>query len=104
MGYKIVKALQNLDFAKRHVKQGDQIELEAAEADDLIRRGLAEAGSMESPAAEAHPEDLTKNADRDRLADSLSARPGATDTVRPLSGGSFTPAPENKMSPDASPK
>lgn len=88
MGYKIIKAKQNLDLANRSVKKGDQVELDEKEAQQLIDRGLAEEGSMQSDADQRRPEDLTKDAN------------APTETVRPLTS-SLPGAPENKMQPDA---
>lgn len=89
MGYKIIKAKQNLDLANRSVKKGDQIEIDEKEADDLIKRGLADEGSMQSDADQRRPEDLTKDQNA----------PG--ETVRPLTTASLPGAPENKMQPDS---
>lgn len=89
MGNKIVKALQPLDMATRSVKKGDQIELDEKEADDLIKRGLAEEGHIEGDAERRRPEDMSGND---------PYRP--TDQVRPLSGASFPTQPDNKMQPD----
>lgn len=80
MAYKIVKALQNIDLAKRSVKKGDQVEVDEAEADELIKRGLAVAGSMESDAEQRRPGDVQN--------------PGGS-----LSTSSFPNAPDNKMHP-----
>lgn len=97
MGYKIVKALQPLDLAKRHVKRGDQIELDEKEADDLIKRGLAEEGRIDSSdAGERHPDSLKDGAPTD-----TSSIVGGTDHARPLSTSSMLP-PDNKMNPDGS--
>lgn len=93
MAYKIVKALQNLDLAKRSVKKGDQIELDEKEAQQLIDRGLAEEGRIDSSdAGERAPDSLPEGV------------PAATDQVRHVSTASMPGAPDNKMQPNSSNK